>query len=228
MDACIVGYPKDFCDCSESCKFVSNYFVQGDHNDDQELDKTEVLSMKKFSRLITPIPGMDDELDLLESREGGKQVMNFAKSTQNLFETLPKSRKCTTILRTYLFFFFFQSMQFLTPDMAKTSNAIQIKSPSSPTSSRRSSITATSKKSSSTKRNSIRRNSKSNIDKKQKINTKGTPSKPLNSNVNTSSKDKTIEVVNQQDTNNSDLIIMEQQLRAEDNMELHEKIEVLA
>ena len=112
--------------------------------------------------------------------------------------------------------------------MAKTSNAIQIKSPSSPTSSRRSSITATSKKSSSTKRNSIRRNSKSNIDKKQKINTKGTPSKPLNSNVNTSSKDKTIEVVNQQDTNNSDLIIMEQQRRAEDNMELHEKIEVLA
>ena len=119
-------------------------------------------------------------------------------------------------------------MQFLTPDLAKTSNAIQIKSPSSPTSSRRSSITATSKKSSSTKRNSIRRNSKSNIDKKQKINTKGTPSKPLNSNVNTSSKDKTIEVVNQQDTNNSDLIIMEQQRRAEDNMELHEKIEVLA
>merc|ERR1712012_936551 len=120
-------------------------------------------------------------------------------------------------------------MQFLTPDMAKTSNAIQIKSPSSPTSSRRSSITATSKKSSSsTKRNSIRRNSKSNIDKKQKINTKGTPSKPLNSNVNTSTKDKTIEVVNQQDTNNSDLIIMEQQRKAEDNMELHEKIEVLA
>lgn len=106
MDACIVGYPKDFCECSESCKFVSNYFVQGDHNDDQELDKTEVLSMKKFSRLITPIPGMDDELDLLESREGGKQVMNFAKSTQNLLETLPKSRKCTTTLRTYLFFLF--------------------------------------------------------------------------------------------------------------------------
>ena len=120
-------------------------------------------------------------------------------------------------------------MQFLTPDMAKTSNAIQIKSPTSPTSSRRSSITVTSKKSSSTKRNSIQRNSKSNIDKKQKIkeNTKGTPSKPLNSIVNTSSMDKTIEVVNQQDTNNSDLI-MEQQRRAEDNKELHEKIEVLA
>ena len=80
MDACIVGYPKDFCECSESCKFVSNYFVQGDHNEDRtELDKTEVLSMKKFSRLITPIPGMDDELDFLEPREGGKQVMNFVR-----------------------------------------------------------------------------------------------------------------------------------------------------
>ena len=45
-----VLYPKEFCNCSASCTFVSEY-LQGT-NDDQ----SEMISMRTYSGLITPLP----------------------------------------------------------------------------------------------------------------------------------------------------------------------------
>ena len=45
-----VLYPKEFCNCSASCTFVSEY-LQGNND-----DETEMISMRTYSGLITPLP----------------------------------------------------------------------------------------------------------------------------------------------------------------------------
>ena len=45
-----VLYPKEFCNCSASCTFVSEY-LQGNND-----DETEMVSMRTYSGLITPLP----------------------------------------------------------------------------------------------------------------------------------------------------------------------------
>ena len=51
-----VLYPKEFCKCSASCTFVNEFF-QGGKDD----DNAEIISMRTFSGLISPIPDADLE-----------------------------------------------------------------------------------------------------------------------------------------------------------------------
>ena len=46
-------YPSGFCDCSASCSFVKDYL----QDEDQGNDRTEMVSMRSFSGLMTPIDG---------------------------------------------------------------------------------------------------------------------------------------------------------------------------
>lgn len=55
-------YPKEFCKCSASCTFVNEY-LQGGQN-----DETEVISMRTYSRLITPEPGSEEDMLDKESK----------------------------------------------------------------------------------------------------------------------------------------------------------------
>ena len=64
FEHCVI-YPKDVCNCSASCAFVQEY-LQGNKD-----DSAEILSMRTFSKLITPMPGYDDNV-FEESREGEK------------------------------------------------------------------------------------------------------------------------------------------------------------
>ena len=64
FEHCVI-YPKDVCNCSASCAFVQEY-LQGNRD-----DSAEILSMRTFSKLITPMPGYDDNV-FEESREGEK------------------------------------------------------------------------------------------------------------------------------------------------------------
>ena len=43
-------YPNGFCDCSASCSFVKDYL----QDEEQGYDKTEMVSMRTFSGLMTP------------------------------------------------------------------------------------------------------------------------------------------------------------------------------
>ena len=43
-------YPSGFCDCSKSCSFVKDYL----NDEDQGNDRTEMVSMRSFSGLMTP------------------------------------------------------------------------------------------------------------------------------------------------------------------------------
>ena len=51
-----VLYPKEFCKCSASCTFVNDYLQGGKDDDD-----AEIISMRTFSGLISPIPDADLE-----------------------------------------------------------------------------------------------------------------------------------------------------------------------
>ena len=46
-------YPSGFCDCSASCSFVKDYLQDEDHGN----DRAEMVSMRSFSGLMTPIDG---------------------------------------------------------------------------------------------------------------------------------------------------------------------------
>ena len=67
-----VLYPKEFCKCSASCTFVNEFFQGGKDDDD-----AEIISMRTFSGLISPIPDADleevscDFFQTHESNRGG-------------------------------------------------------------------------------------------------------------------------------------------------------------
>ena len=63
---------KEICKCSASCTFVSEEYLQGTND-----DPSEIISMRTFSRLVTPIPGYKNEM---ESREGAKSVLDFEEN----------------------------------------------------------------------------------------------------------------------------------------------------
>merc|ERR1739844_113923 len=52
FDNCML-YPSGFCDCSASCSFVKDYL----QDENQGNDRTEMVSMRSFSGLMTPING---------------------------------------------------------------------------------------------------------------------------------------------------------------------------
>ena len=69
-------YPSGFCDCSASCSFVKDYL----QDEDQGNDRTEMVSMRSFSGLMTPIDG-----------DGGKFSPSELQNTLEVssgFETL--------------------------------------------------------------------------------------------------------------------------------------------
>ena len=61
FDTCVL-YPKEFCKCSASCAFVNEY-LQGNND-----DETEIISMRTYSRLITPEPGSEEDMVDKESK----------------------------------------------------------------------------------------------------------------------------------------------------------------
>ena len=94
FDNCML-YPSGFCDCSKSCSFVKDYL----QDEDQGNDRTQMVSMRSFSGLMTPVNG-----------EGGQ----FSPS--ELENTLEVSKK-SDVLFTY--HHFNGKKQFLNHSMPK-------------------------------------------------------------------------------------------------------------
>ena len=65
-----VLYPKEFCNCSASCTFVKDY-LQGDNH-----DQTEIISMRTYSGLITPIPPEYIEGDASPGEQNSAKLLN--------------------------------------------------------------------------------------------------------------------------------------------------------
>lgn len=51
-------YPSGFCECSSSCKFVKEY-LQNEANNDQ----VEMVSMRSYSGIMTPVNGQGAKFD---------------------------------------------------------------------------------------------------------------------------------------------------------------------
>ena len=65
-------YPSGFCDCSKSCSFVKDYL----QDEDQGNDRTEMVSMRSFSGLMTPINGEGGQFSPSEL-QNTLEVSNF-------------------------------------------------------------------------------------------------------------------------------------------------------
>ena len=72
-----VLYPKEFCNCSASCTFVSEY-LQGNND-----DETEMISMRTYSGLITPLPP-----DVIMPEEIEEANVNSAKLLNSQLQVL--------------------------------------------------------------------------------------------------------------------------------------------
>ena len=72
-----VLYPKEFCNCSASCTFVKDY-LQGDNH-----DQTEIISMRTYSGLITPIPP-----EYIEGEDASPGEQNSAKLLNSQLQVL--------------------------------------------------------------------------------------------------------------------------------------------
>ena len=71
-------YPSGFCDCSASCSFVKDYL----QDEDQGNDRTEMVSMRSFSGLMTPIDGDGGKFSPSELQN----TLEVRVSFENLFE----------------------------------------------------------------------------------------------------------------------------------------------
>ena len=74
FDNCML-YPSGFCDCSKSCSFVKDYL----QDEDQGNDRTQMVSMRSFSGLMTPINGEGGQFspsELQNTLEVSKKYMN--------------------------------------------------------------------------------------------------------------------------------------------------------
>ena len=80
-----VLYPKEFCKCSASCTFVNEFFQGGKDDDD-----AEIISMRTFSGLISPIPDAD-----LEEVRSDVFIIRIEPNLESLLKIIKKSKTIT-------------------------------------------------------------------------------------------------------------------------------------
>ncbi len=66
FQACVL-YPANSCHCSSSCNFVDEYLSKSNHSN---CDRVEVISMRSFSGVLTPVNGEDGDVNSAKMLNG--------------------------------------------------------------------------------------------------------------------------------------------------------------